>query len=139
MHITPNQQPHLLAGVFLPLILPGMWLWLWRGCPVCALSEQSLQRGPEPAEVQTLPGLWTHQPLPEGQLLHHEQRRVWRLPARVRGRILLVSFTKTYTLMASVSVNKHLILCLAQILQEDKTKRFPGHGVHTLWRPSTSL
>lgn len=50
---------------------------------MCALSEQSLQRGPRPAEVQALPGLWPHQPPPEGQLLHQQQRRVWRLPARV--------------------------------------------------------
>lgn len=85
--------------VFLPLIPPGMWLWLWRGCPVCALPEQPLQRGPEPAEVQALPGLWTHQPLPEGQLLHHQQCRVWRLSARVRGQ----------TPDSCVIYNKHLL------------------------------
>lgn len=62
-----------------------MWLWLWRGCPVRALPEQPLQGGPEPAEVQALPGLRPHQPLPERQLFHHQQRRVWRLSPRVRG------------------------------------------------------
>ncbi|CAF93198.1 unnamed protein product, partial [Tetraodon nigroviridis] len=61
----------------------GMWLWLRRGCPVCALSERPLQRGARPAEVQGLPGLRAHQPLPEGQLLHQQQRSVWRLPARI--------------------------------------------------------
>ncbi len=85
LHISPNYRPHLLPGVFLPLIPPGMWLWLWRGCPVCALPEQSLQRGPEPAEVQALPGLWTHQPLTEEQLFYHQQCRVWRLSVWVRG------------------------------------------------------
>lgn len=85
LHISPNHRPHLLPGVFLPLILSGMWLWLWRGCPVRALPEQPLQRRPESAEVQALPGLRTYQPLPEGQLLHHQQRHMWRLSARVRG------------------------------------------------------
>lgn len=68
---------------YLPLIPAGMWLWLWRWCPMCALQSQSLQRGPQPAEMQTLSRLFTSQPLPEGQLLHHKQRRVRRLPARV--------------------------------------------------------
>lgn len=77
-------RPHFSSSVFLSLIPSGMWLWLWRGCPVCALPGQSLQRGPEPAEVQTLPGLWTHQPLPEKQLFHHQQCRVWWLLAWVR-------------------------------------------------------
>lgn len=52
---------------------------------MCALSDQSLQGRPRPSQVQTLPGLWTHQPLPEGQLLQHPQRRVWGMPAGVRG------------------------------------------------------
>ncbi|XDV32691.1 hypothetical protein PO909_003440 [Leuciscus waleckii] len=60
-----------------------MWLWLWGGCPVCALQSQSLQRGPQPAEMQALSGLFSTQPLPEGELLHHEQRRLRRLPARI--------------------------------------------------------
>lgn len=155
-----------LTGVFLLLIPPGMWLWLWRGCPVCALPEQSLQRGPEPAEVQTLPGLWTHQPLPEGQLLHHQQCRVWRLSAGVRGTdadscvtVKKLLFTKTKNMLKHkcTTINyrlcacllllcprrlrrlKHVILCLQQILQEDKVKWIPRHGVYTVWGPSTSL
>lgn len=77
-------QPHLSPGGFLLLIPPGMWLWLRRGCPVRVLQKQPLQRGPEPAEVQALPGLWPEQPLPEGQLFHHQQCCVRRLSARVR-------------------------------------------------------
>lgn len=73
------------ASAFLPLIPPGMWLWLRRGCPVCALPEQPLQGGPQPAEVQALPRLCAHQPRAEGELLHHQQRRVRRLSLRVRG------------------------------------------------------
>lgn len=92
LHSSPPQQLrshhhhlHLSPGVFLPLIPPGMWLWLRRGCPVCALPEQPLQGGPQPAEVQALPGLCAHQPRAEGKLLHHQQRRVRRLSPRVGG------------------------------------------------------
>lgn len=135
-----------------------MWLWLWRGCPVCALSAQSLQRGPQPAEVQALPGLWADQPLPEGQLFHHQQRSVWRLPARVsvRNPEELSGFVEERALKVTVGfllllhfcwrepsemkdTGKHVFPLCFQILQEDQTERFPGYGVHTLWRPSASL
>ncbi|TNN01590.1 hypothetical protein fugu_010972 [Takifugu bimaculatus] len=49
------------------------------GARCVALSEQSLQRGPEPAEVQTLPGLWPDQPLPERQLFQHQYYRKTKL------------------------------------------------------------
>lgn len=70
-----------------------------------ALPEQSLQRGPESPEVQALSGLRAHQPLPEGQLLHHQQCRVRGLPAGVRA------CSKKASLL-SVSAGKPEPLCL---------------------------
>lgn len=129
---------------------------------MCALSAQSLQRGPQPAEVQALPGLWADQPLPEGQLFHHQQCSVWRLPARVsvrnpeklagfveeRALKVTVAHTESFLLLLHFcgcepsemkDTSKHVFPLFFQILQEDQTERFPGHGVYTMWRPSASL
>ena len=62
-----------------------MWLWLRGGRPVCEVPAAQVQGGLGLSEVQAVPGLRPAEPLPEGQLLGHRRRRLWGLPAWVRG------------------------------------------------------